>query len=112
LRPIALQRPEADELLADLTPAERMASWHLVSPTGSRVSAGAALPPLLRLLPRGRYPAVIFARFPRATEGGYRWVAEHRSALSNFVPGSAKRRAGERVRERELAAELASERPV
>jgi len=112
LRPVALQRPEAAELLAELTPTERTASWHLVAPTGGRVSAGAALPPLLRLLPGGQYPAAIFARFPRVTEAGYRWLAEHRSALSKFVPGSAKRRAGECVRKRELAAELASERPV
>src|SRR5213595_137897 len=32
LRPLALQRPEAGDLVADLTPAERMASWHLISP--------------------------------------------------------------------------------
>lgn len=112
LQPIALQRPEADELLAELTPAQRMASWHLISPAGTRLSAGAALPPLLRLLPGGRGPAAVFARFPRASESGYRWVAEHRSALSKLLPASAKQRAGERVRHRELAAQLASDRPL
>src|ERR1700722_8945509 len=53
LRPIALQRPEAGDLLGDLTLAERMASWHLVCETGARFSAGAALAPLLALLPCG-----------------------------------------------------------
>ena len=101
LRPLALQRPEADELLSDLGPAERMASWHLISPTGTRRSGGAAVAPLLRLQPRGRLPAAAFARFPQLTERGYRWVAEHRSQLSTWVPTSFKRHASERVRQRE-----------
>ena len=101
LRPIALQRPEADGLLPDLAPAEGMASWHLISPTGARRSGGAAVPPLLRLLPQGRIPAAAFARFPRLTERGYRWVAEHRSQLSRWVPKSVKQHASERVRQRE-----------
>lgn len=101
LRPIALQRPETDVLLADLDPAERMASWHLVSPDGKRVSAGAALPSLLGLLPGGRPPAAALGRFPRLTNAGYRWVASHRVGISRFVPRGSKRRAAELVRERE-----------
>ena len=93
LRPIALQRSEADDLLGDLAPAERMASWHLISPTGERHSGGAALPPLLELLPGGRLPAAAFARFPGLTDRGYRFAADHRSQLSKLVPSSAKRRA-------------------
>jgi predicted DCC family thiol-disulfide oxidoreductase YuxK len=101
LHPIALQRSEADDLLRELTPAERMASWHVISPTGERRSGGAAVPALLRLLPLGRLPAAGFARFPRLTDRGYRWLAEHRSQLSKLVPSSAKRRATERVHQRE-----------
>lgn len=101
LRPVALQRPEAEALLADLDPAERMASWHLVSPDGVRTSAGDAIPSLLGLLPGGRLPAAAFARFPRLTSAGYRWVAIHRTGISRFVPRGSKRRAAERVRERE-----------
>jgi len=101
LHPISLQRSEADDLLRELTPAERMASWHLISPTGERRSGGAAMPPLLRLLPAGRLPAAGFARFSRLTDSGYRWVAEHRSQLSKWVPSSTKQRATERVRQRE-----------
>jgi predicted DCC family thiol-disulfide oxidoreductase YuxK len=103
LRPIALQRPEAEALLADLDPDERMESWHLVAADGTRRSGGAALAPLLRRLPGGRVPAAAFARFPRPTEAGYRWVADRRTQISRFVPASAKRRAAERVREREGA---------
>jgi predicted DCC family thiol-disulfide oxidoreductase YuxK len=105
LRPLALQSPEAEVLLADLDPAERMASMHVIAPDGTRLSAGEALPPLLRLLSGGRFPAAIAARFPRMTSAGYRWVATHRIGISRFVPRQAKLRAGERVRERE--AELA-----
>jgi predicted DCC family thiol-disulfide oxidoreductase YuxK len=101
LHPIALQRAEADDLLQELTPAERMASWHLISPTGERRSGGAALPPLLKALPGGRLPAAGFARFPRLSERGYRWVADHRSQLSKLVPSSAKQRARQRVHQRE-----------
>jgi predicted DCC family thiol-disulfide oxidoreductase YuxK len=101
LQPIALQRPEADDLLHDVAPAERMASWHLIGPEGERHSGGAAAPPLLRLLPAGRFPAAVLARFPALTERGYRWVAEHRSQLSRLVPASAKQRASRRVHERE-----------
>jgi predicted DCC family thiol-disulfide oxidoreductase YuxK len=105
LRSLALQHPDADVLLADLTPAERLASWHLISPDGTRHSGGAALSPLLALLPHGRVPAAVLARVPGLTDRGYRFTAEHRAQLARLVPARAKRRAGERVleRERELA---------
>jgi len=103
LRPIALQRPDADELLADLAPAERIVSWHLISAAGERFSAGDAIPPLLGLLPGGRPAALAFVRTPGLAERGYRWVAAHRSQLSELVPSRAKQRAGERVRRRERA---------
>jgi predicted DCC family thiol-disulfide oxidoreductase YuxK len=93
LRPVALQLPEASELLGDLAPAARMESWHLVSPSGERYSGGVALPALLRLLPGGRAPAAAFARFPRLTDRGYRWVAAHRVGLSRLLPARLKRRA-------------------
>jgi predicted DCC family thiol-disulfide oxidoreductase YuxK len=101
LRPVALQTPEAAALLADLMPEERMASWHLISPEGER-SGGAAVPVLLKMLAGGRLPAAVFARFPRATDRGYRWVAGHRTQLSKFVPAGAKRRANERLAGLEL----------
>lgn len=101
VRPIALQGSGADHLLQGLRPAERMASWHLISPTGERSSGGAAVPPLLRVLPAGRLPAAALARFPKLTDRGYRWVAEHRSQLSKCVPSGAKQRAGHRIQQRD-----------
>jgi predicted DCC family thiol-disulfide oxidoreductase YuxK len=93
LRPLALGTPEADELLSDLTPEQRNASWHLISPSGERTSAGAALPELLRLLPRGDRIASVLARFPGATERGYWFIANNRSKFSKLIPADAKQRA-------------------
>jgi predicted DCC family thiol-disulfide oxidoreductase YuxK/ketosteroid isomerase-like protein len=92
LHPIALQRSDADDLLEELTPAERMATWHLISPTGERRSGGAAVAPLLRLLPGGGLPAAAIAHFPGLTDRGYQWVAEHRSQLSKGIRARALRR--------------------
>ena len=91
LRPVALQEPAADGPLADLPPGQRMESWHLIAPDGRRWSGGGALPPLLRLLPGGRIPAAVFARFPRLTDRGYRWVADHRSQLSRLLGNRRER---------------------
>ena len=105
LQPVSLQSPEAERLLPDLDEAERMRSWHLISPDGSRNSAGPAIAPLLRLLPGGTVPAAAFARFPCLTARGYRWVADNRSALSRWVPKRSKDRARELVREATAASE-------
>jgi predicted DCC family thiol-disulfide oxidoreductase YuxK len=98
LHPIALQQSEALDLLPDLTPAERMASWHLISPVGERHSGGMAVTELLNVLPAGRLPAAGLARFPRLTDRAYRRVAEHRALLSRRLPAGAKQRARRRVR--------------
>ncbi len=103
LRPVALGTEHADALLADLEPQRRAASWHLIGADGRRASGGAALPRVLELLPYGSGPAAAFARFPNATERGYRWVAEHRSSLSQLLPSSAKRRATDLIRARTTA---------
>ncbi len=95
VRPLPLSADEADRLLHDLPAHERDASWHLISPDGRRASGGAAVAPLLRLLPGGRIPAAIAARTPRLSDRAYRWVAEHRSQLSRLIPARAKRRADE-----------------
>jgi len=103
LHPVALQSHEAAEVLAAVAPSVRMASWHLVSPQGRRWSGGAALAPMLRLLPCGRLPAVALERAPGSVEKGYEWIAGHRAPLGRLVPAGMKRRAAARVRARELA---------
>jgi predicted DCC family thiol-disulfide oxidoreductase YuxK len=104
LRPLALQGEEARLALADLSPQERMESWHLIDPAGTRHSGGAALAPLLRLLGGGGPGAALAERFPGAADRGYQWVAEHRTSLSRLVPASVKRRADAAVRRREREA--------
>ncbi len=99
LRPVALGSAEADELLADMPSEERAASWHLVSPGGERLSAGAAAAPLLRLLPGGRIPGAVLERMPALTEMAYRWVADHRATLGMAISARAKERARLRIRE-------------
>jgi predicted DCC family thiol-disulfide oxidoreductase YuxK len=85
LRPVAIQSPEGDRLLADVPPERRLESWHLVDPGGERHSAGAGAAPLVRLLPGGRPVGFLFRRFPRTTHRAYRWVADHRNRLARLV---------------------------
>jgi predicted DCC family thiol-disulfide oxidoreductase YuxK len=93
LRPVALQSPEAERLLAGMPEERRMDSWHLVTPEHEVHSAGAAFPGLLRLLPGGRPLAPLLERFPGATERTYRFVADRRSPLGRRLPERLKRRA-------------------
>jgi predicted DCC family thiol-disulfide oxidoreductase YuxK len=81
LRPVALQDPEADALLAGLDERARMASWHLVEEDGTVHSAGAAFPPLLCRLPGGRPLAWLTAALPGPTERAYRYVARTRGPV-------------------------------
>ena len=100
LRPVALQDPEAERLLAGMGEEERMASWHLVTPDGEVRSAGAAFPPLFRILPGASPLAAIAERLPRLTERGYRLVAGNRDALGPRLSEGAKRRADRRIASR------------
>jgi predicted DCC family thiol-disulfide oxidoreductase YuxK len=85
LRSVALQDPEADALLAGMNAERKMASWHLLTPDGHVYSAGAAFPPLLRLLPGGRPLAALTGALPGVTELAYRWVARNRGRLGRLV---------------------------
>jgi predicted DCC family thiol-disulfide oxidoreductase YuxK len=88
LRTVALQSAEADTLLPGLEHETKMASWHLVTPDGRVHSAGAAAVPLLRLLPGGRAPAALLARFPRVTNRAYRLVARNRDRFGRLAGAS------------------------
>jgi predicted DCC family thiol-disulfide oxidoreductase YuxK len=111
LRPLGLTTPEADSLLSDLTPEQRAASWHLVSPSEQRWSAGLALAPVLRLLgPAGRPPAALLQRTPRTAQRGYAWVAANRSTFGRWLPSGAKRRATRTIARREGQAAASSGR--
>lgn len=81
LRPVPIRSEEGDQLLVDLGEQERLASWHLVTPDGRRLSGGSATAPLVRLLPAGAPVAFLAETFPSGTDRLYRWVARHRDAL-------------------------------
>jgi predicted DCC family thiol-disulfide oxidoreductase YuxK len=97
LRPASIQSSEAARLLAGMSDEDRLASWHLVDADGAVHSAGAAFPALFRLLPGGSPLAALAARFPRATDRSYRWVAGNRSRWGKLVTDGAKRRADQRI---------------
>lgn len=88
LRPVALQDPEAAGFLPGLSPQERLDSFHVVSPDGRVFSAGAAVPPLVTLLPGGGLLARATRALPRTTERLYRWIAGHRDGVCRLL-GSA-----------------------
>jgi predicted DCC family thiol-disulfide oxidoreductase YuxK len=93
LKPVPIQSPEGEQLLADMPLEKRLASWHLIDDDGRRTSGGEALTELLRRLPGGRLPAALSGAVPGVTEGAYRWVATHRRMLSRPIPARAKERA-------------------
>ncbi len=97
LRPVPLGGAEADSLLAGMSEERRMASWHLVGADGEVRSAGAAVGPLMRLLPGGTPIALLADAFPRLTERAYRWVAGHRGALARPIGERAAQRARARI---------------
>jgi predicted DCC family thiol-disulfide oxidoreductase YuxK len=87
LRLVPLHNPEARDLLTELPEARRSESWHLVD---HRVrSGGAAVAPLLWLLPGGAPLALVADRFPTATDRAYRWVADHRDRIGALLGQTA-----------------------
>ncbi len=89
LRPLALQNPEADELLADLDEGRRRGSWHLVTAEGRVYSGGDAVAPLADLLPGGAPVAALARLFPATTRRLYRFVARHRGDLGRRLGADA-----------------------
>jgi predicted DCC family thiol-disulfide oxidoreductase YuxK len=107
---VALQNPEAEELLGGMPEEERMASWHLVGADGGVRSAGAAFEPLLSLLPGGSPLAALARRAPGLTERGYRFVANRRGAIGRRLTDGMRRRADRRIAAREGAGPIRSGR--
>ncbi|MEO8291869.1 MAG: DCC1-like thiol-disulfide oxidoreductase family protein [Actinomycetota bacterium] len=84
LRFVPLGSPEADGLLGGMDTATRFGSWH--ASIGDRVfSAGAAVAPVLDLLPGGGPLARVAERFPYTVEVLYRLVAKRRAAIGAML---------------------------
>ncbi len=97
LRPLPLQDPAAPALLPGMDERARMASWHLVGADGTVASGGAAVAPLLRLLPGGSPAAAVAERLPGAVDRAYRWAVRHRAALGRGIPARVARWAERRI---------------
>lgn len=85
VRSLPIQSPEGARLLSGVPEQRWLESWHLVQPDGRVHSAGAAFPPLLRVLPGGRVPARICELMPITTGRMYRLVTGNRHRLGRLV---------------------------
>jgi predicted DCC family thiol-disulfide oxidoreductase YuxK len=100
LRPLAIQSPEGQRLLGDLTPEQRLATAHAVDAAGRRTSGGDALAPVAAVLPAGPPLAALGRLAPALSRAGYRAVAGRRTLLGRLLSDAAKARADERIAQR------------
>lgn len=84
--------------LADLSPQERLASWHVLHPDGHRESGGAALAAVLEQLRGAGGLARVVRAFPGPADRLYRWVASHRVGISRFLRTQGHPERGKRSR--------------
>ena len=80
-------------------------SWHLVDPQGRRTSAGAAVAPLLDLLPAGAPAAAVARALPGPVERTYRLVALNRATVGRLVGDGGRAWAELRIARREYGPE-------
>jgi predicted DCC family thiol-disulfide oxidoreductase YuxK len=85
LRFVALQSPEAAELLSAVDPTLRFATWHTVDADGRVRSGGSAVSTVLRLVPFGRPLARLADLAPGLTDRAYAIVARNRDRLGRIV---------------------------
>jgi predicted DCC family thiol-disulfide oxidoreductase YuxK len=100
LRPVAIQSARGQELLAAVAPAERLRSAHVVDAEGTLHSGGAAAAVIARELPAGAPVALVLGALPGPTDRAYRFVADHRTGISRFVPSRWKRAAAAQIARR------------
>jgi predicted DCC family thiol-disulfide oxidoreductase YuxK len=89
LRFAPIRSAEGQARSHDMDPVRRNGSWHLVTRGGRVVSAGAAVPLLLRELPGGGPLARLAESFPRSTDRAYRAVARRRGAIGRLLHADA-----------------------
>lgn len=97
LLPIPIQGFDGQRLLSDLTPAQRLATAHVVSPAGRLYSGGEIAVPIARELPLGVGAARVAARFARPTGWAYAQLAANRTRLGRFVTSGRRERASRAI---------------
>lgn len=95
--PVPIQSARGAELLAELEPAARLRSVHVIDRDGVRHSAGAAVRVLLDQPAGTRRLARLAGLSPAATEFGYRLVSRHRGRIGRLIGQPATRRADELI---------------
>lgn len=85
LRVIPIQSAEGRALLGDMDEDRMMASWHLVEKGDAVRSAGAAVAPLLRLLPGGKPLGAVAGLFPKTTDRLYGLVSRNREKFGRIL---------------------------
>jgi predicted DCC family thiol-disulfide oxidoreductase YuxK len=85
VRPVGIRSKAGARALADLTPTERLQTWHLIEADGTRLSGGAALPALCRRLPGLQLTERLLRRFPTAADTFYAAIAARRHGLSSLL---------------------------
>jgi predicted DCC family thiol-disulfide oxidoreductase YuxK len=92
---VPCQSPERARRFPEVNEAECMDAMQLITPEGNRYSGDQAIPHVLRLMKGWRWLACVF-RVPGvslAAPHAYRWVADHRQALS-VIAGRGMHRSG------------------
>lgn len=93
LLPVPIQGPDGNRLLGHLTPEQRLASAHVVTPEGRVYSGGDAVAPILRVLPGMAPVAPLASALAAPTRWGYRQVAGNRTRLGRLVSQERRDRA-------------------
>ncbi|HEY1451099.1 MAG TPA: DCC1-like thiol-disulfide oxidoreductase family protein [Solirubrobacteraceae bacterium] len=106
LAPVAIQSVRGEQLLAELEPEDRLASWHLIDSHGALRSGGAAVSVVFDTLPGGKPIALLAERFHGTTARAYDWIAVHRALLGRPLGARARAWAGGVITERERSSAL------
>jgi predicted DCC family thiol-disulfide oxidoreductase YuxK len=88
LRPLPIQDPEAQRLLASVPEGERLLSAHVRTEEGRVLSGADGAPALLRQLPGGRPLAVLASLAMPLARLVYRLVTWARPAIGRILPAS------------------------
>jgi predicted DCC family thiol-disulfide oxidoreductase YuxK len=100
LTPVAIESERGRRLLAGMSGAQRLASWHVCDGSGLLASGGGAVVHVLARLPAGGPAAGLARRAPNTVERAYAWVAAHRSGLGELLPRASKARAHDLIASR------------
>jgi len=99
LLPIPIQGFDGQRLLSELSPEQRLATAHVVTPAGRLYSGGDIAVPLARELPLGVGAARVAARLGAPSRWAYAQVAANRTRLGRLVPAGRRERASRTIAE-------------